>query len=468
MLMKNGTCGKFTRAALFACVLAVPAAFAGEGAWREVFAADLSNADYDPAIWHRDAEGCLTAEKDVAIWTKADYGRFELACEYNLEPAANSGVVIYCGDTKNWIPNAVEIQLLDDAAPKWKGLNPRQANLSFFGHQAPTANPAKPAGEWNRLVITADGPHLTVSLNGQKVNECDLSKWTDAKKMPDGAAIPPWLSRPWSELGPVGRIGFQGRHAGAGVKFRNVRIRPLPPPLPRSGLTLASYNIRIGCGHDDPFKLPKGSLGHLPACADVIKAAAPDFAGLQEVDRRSARVGGVDQTAAMARLCGLKGVWVEKIPNYGVSLLSREIPFAVEKTLMKGSLHTRALLVAEFADCFVANTHFPLSAEACTAAAATVRRVLASKAAVKPVFLMGDFNSTPDSAAIRALKEDFAVLSDERKFTWSAKSPDRTIDFIFVDKAHANLFKVAARDVQAHPEATDHCLVTVRLESCAR
>jgi hypothetical protein len=52
--------------------------------------------------------------------------------------------------------------------------------------------------------------------------------WTDAKKLPDGTAIPPWLSRPWAELETSGKIGFQGRHAGSGVKFRNIRIRPLP------------------------------------------------------------------------------------------------------------------------------------------------------------------------------------------------------------------------------------------------
>ena len=451
---------------MFAAALTALSALSGTEPWRDVFAADLSNADYDPAIWHRDAEGCLTAEKDVAIWTKADYGRFELVCEYNLEPAANSGVLLYCSNTKSWIPNAVEIQLLDDAAPKWKGLNPRQANLSFFGHQAPTSNPAKPAGEWNQLTVVADGPKIAVSLNGVQVNACDLSVWTDAKKLPDGSPIPPWLSRPWSDLAHIGKIGFQGRHAGAGVRFRNVKIRPLPAAKPRTALTLMSYNIRIGCGHDDPFKLPKGSLGHLPQCAAVINAVDADFIGLQEVDRCSARVGGMDQTAELARLCGRQGVWVEKIPNYGVSLLARDMPFCVEKVLMKGSLHTRVLLVAEFPDCFVANTHFPLADWACTAAAAAVRQALAPKAAKKPVFLMGDFNSTPTSAAIKALKEDFAVLSDETKFTWNAKAPDRTIDYIFVDKAHAEDYRAVSRKVEAHPEATDHCALSVSLEKC--
>ena len=199
----------------------------GEAEWRPLFDPGLSNAVFDPSVWRRDADGCLTAEKDVAIWTRDEYARFELSCEYCLEPAANSGILLYCSDTENWVPNAVEIQLIDNDAPKWKGLDPKQANLSFFGHQAPKFNPAKPAGEWNGIVVRADGKSLSVSLNGEIVNECDLSAWTDAAKLPDGSAIPPWLSRPWADLETSGRIGLQGRHAGAGVRFRNVRIRPL-------------------------------------------------------------------------------------------------------------------------------------------------------------------------------------------------------------------------------------------------
>ena len=90
-------------------------------------------------------------------------------------------------------------------------------------------------------------------------------------------------------------------------------------------ITMMSFNIRIGCGLNDPFRLPKGSLGHLPACAEVIKAANPDWVAIQEIDRCSGRVGGVDQTAELAKLCGMKGYFVKKVPNsggdYGLAIL---------------------------------------------------------------------------------------------------------------------------------------------------
>ena len=454
--MKNVTCA----VAAFAATVA----FAADG-WRPLFAPDYSDGVHDPDVWHVDADGNLTAEKDVAYWTKDEYSRFELECEYNLDPAGNSGVVIYCSDTENWIPNSVEIQLIDNGAPKWKGLNPRQANLAFFGHQAPSSNPARPAGEWNSFRLKADGPRLEVSLNGVLVNVCDLSQWTDAKRLPDGSEIPPWLSRPWSELATTGRIGFQGRHAGARVRFRNIRIRPLPAT--RRIRRLMSFNIRMGCGHDDPFRLPKGSLGYLPQCARVIGRCLPDYCGLQEVDRFSDRAGGMDQTAELAKLCGMEGSWVEKIPQYGISALYRERPFRVSKVLMKGRQHTRALMISEFPDCVIANTHYPLSEETCNAAAETTLAAVGDFAKDRPVFLMGDFNSLPDSEAVRILRREFVPISDPTVFTFPAKGPDRTIDYVFIDRAHAGAFKVLSRKVLAAPEATDHAALLVELEPLA-
>ena len=248
--------------------------------------------------------------------------------------------------------------------------------------------------------------------------------------------------------------------AGGELVFR---MAPRPPAAPSSPdakkLRLMSFNIRIGCGHDDPFKLPQGSLGHLPQCAAVIRSLQPDVVGLQEVDNGNGRTWKSDQTAELAKLCGMEGAWVEKVPGYGISVLFRRKPLKVTKTLIPGKIHTRVLLVAEFEDCIVANTHFPLSAETCANAARIVRETL--KGASKPVFLMGDFNSRPDSEAIKLLREDFAILTDEAQPTWPAKKPDRTIDFIMLDRAHAASYKTLARGVEAFPDATDHCALWV-------
>ena len=229
-------------------------------------------------------------------------------------------------------------------------------------------------------------------------------------------------------------------------------------------ITMMSFNIRIGCGLNDPFRLPKGSLGHLPACAEVIKAANPDWVAIQEIDRCSGRVGGVDQTAELAKLCGMKGYFVKKVPNsggdYGLAILSKEEPVSVSKILMPGSSHTRCVEIVEFKDYIVACTHFPLKEDFRVRAAEIVRLNLTDRS--KPVFLAGDLNALPESPEIAELKKGFTILSDTSKPTFRADNPSRCIDYILVDTAHADRVEVTGRQVVAAPEATDHCALIVR------
>ena len=64
-------------------------------------------------------------------------------------------------------------------------------------------------------------------LNGEQVNKMDMRKWTSSKKNPDGSEIPSWLSKPVAELPTHGHIGFQGKHAGAPIYFRNLKFKEL-------------------------------------------------------------------------------------------------------------------------------------------------------------------------------------------------------------------------------------------------
>ncbi len=204
-----------------------PAAHPDTSGWTAVFAPDLSNAFYPAGIWTA-SNGVFTASADEAVWTTGSHSNFVLDLEFKTAAAANSGVVLYCTDTANWIPNSVEVQILDDAAPKWKDAEPTWRCGAIFGHLAPGKPMARPAGEWNRMTITAAGPRLEVILNGERIVSADLQQWTSTKQNPDGSAIPPWLAaKPLAAQPTQGRIGFQGRHAGAAVWFRNIRIKSL-------------------------------------------------------------------------------------------------------------------------------------------------------------------------------------------------------------------------------------------------
>ena len=193
-------------------------------------AKDLAkHADFEPGVWKTIDWGnkILTAEKDSALWLKGEYENFILDLEYKLDPAANSGVIIYASDLEKWIPNSVEIQLLDDYADKWKNDPPHLKNGSIYGHVGPAKSNVKRSGEWNRMTVWAEGKHVRVMVNGRVTVDADLSTFTSATENPDGTAIPKWLSKPLAALPTRGAIGFQGKHGGARPYFRNIRIRKL-------------------------------------------------------------------------------------------------------------------------------------------------------------------------------------------------------------------------------------------------
>jgi len=194
--------------------------------WEDLFKEDLSDADFVPGVWTFE-KGVLTADEDQIIFSKKEYENFVLDLEFKMEPGANSGVVIYCTDKKDWIPNSVEVQIADDAHEKWANSPGTWQCGAIFGHLAPSEKVAKKPGEWNHMTVYCVAQMIYVVLNDKPVTTMDMSKWTSAKTNPDGSEIPSWLSRPYSELPTKGFVGLQGKHAGAKVYFRNVKITKL-------------------------------------------------------------------------------------------------------------------------------------------------------------------------------------------------------------------------------------------------
>jgi hypothetical protein len=192
--------------------------------WAALFKPDLSNAMFPKGIWTVIDGDVLTASEDQAIWSDRDYENFALDLEFKTADGSNSGVIVYASDTQNWIPNSVEIQIADDFAKQWASSPKSWQCAAIFGHQGPTKSLVKKPGEWNRMTVVCQGPKITVLLNGEKVNECDMKKFTSAKTNPDGTEVPAWLSNPLSGLATKGRIGLQGKHAGAPIFFRNVKV----------------------------------------------------------------------------------------------------------------------------------------------------------------------------------------------------------------------------------------------------
>jgi len=194
--------------------------------WQDLFAPDLSNSVFPEGIWISE-NGVLTASEDQAIWTTKDYDNFILDLEFKTASGTNSGVVVYCSDMEDWIPNSVEIQIADDYAEKWAKAPKTWHCGAIFGHLAPSKRMVKKPGNWNRFTIRCVGQKIDVVLNDERAVSMDMSLWTSAKTNPDGSEIPPWLSKPLSKQPTKGRIGLQGKHAGAPIWFRNIKIKEL-------------------------------------------------------------------------------------------------------------------------------------------------------------------------------------------------------------------------------------------------
>jgi hypothetical protein len=196
-------------------------------AWKPLFSKDLSNAKFPAGIWTRDGDGVLTASEDQAIWSEKKYKDFVLDLEFKTADDTNSGVIVHCSDRQDWIPNSIEIQIADDHSEQWSSADKTWQCAAIFGRLAAKKSLVKKPGEWNHYTITCKGKMIYVVLNGELVTEMDMSKWTDPKKNPDGSEIPGWLSKPAASLPLEGNIGLQGKHAGAPIYFRKIKIKEL-------------------------------------------------------------------------------------------------------------------------------------------------------------------------------------------------------------------------------------------------
>jgi hypothetical protein len=110
---------------------------AGES--RPLFARNLSNAE-GTSMWTFE-DDALTASADRCIWTDREYENFVLDLDFKTAESSNSGVIVYCSNMKEWIPNSVEIQILDDYGKEWQKADDKWKCGAIFGRLAPCSLP---------------------------------------------------------------------------------------------------------------------------------------------------------------------------------------------------------------------------------------------------------------------------------------------------------------------------------------
>jgi hypothetical protein len=155
----------------------------------------------------------LVCNGQPGTWLRSDkeYGDFCLRLEYQLQPGGNSGVYLRVpADGSHREGGGVEVQLLDDPAPEYQGIEPGQYSGSVYKVVAANKKVGKPAGEWNTIEINCQGSDYRVTHNGVVVVEAG--------------------EKDVAELGQRRKQGFLGlQNHRTGVRFRNIRIGPPQP-----------------------------------------------------------------------------------------------------------------------------------------------------------------------------------------------------------------------------------------------
>jgi hypothetical protein len=160
-----------------------------------------------------------TAGNRGNLYTDRDYSDFQFRFEFQLTPAANSGVGIRAPLEGDAAYVGMEIQILDDTAPVYASLQPYQYHGSVYGVIPCKRGLLKPVGEWNSEEIIARGSRIQVILNGTVIVDGDILEASRNGTIDHQQH--PGLQR------AAGRIGWLSHDSV--VRFRNIRIKDLAP-----------------------------------------------------------------------------------------------------------------------------------------------------------------------------------------------------------------------------------------------
>lgn len=228
---------------------------------------------------------------------------------------------------------------------------------------------------------------------------------------------------------------------------------------PRSDteLRIVSYNIKHGRGND--------AVVDLDRTAGVLRALRPDIVGLQEVDDRAARSGGVPQAAWVGERLGLQHAFGRFMDfqggGYGLAILTRYPIVSIRAVPLPDGNEPRVALAVEVRlpgdrPLVIVNVHFDWVRDDGFRYAQAEALTEYLDALTTPYVLLGDFNDVPESRTLALFKSratEAAKPADDR-LTFPSTGPAREIDFIFFSPPAA--FTPAEVRVITEPVASDH------------
>ncbi len=156
--------------------------------------------------------------------TREEFGDFELEFDWKVAPKSNSGVMVRVLESEaQTYFSGPEYQVLDDAAhglaaDDWHSCG------GLYELAQPLHKPARAPGEWNQGRIVIRDWQVEHWLNGARVLALDLAS-DEGKQRIASSKFSAW---PAFASARRGRIALQDH--GDEVAYRNLKLRPLPPP----------------------------------------------------------------------------------------------------------------------------------------------------------------------------------------------------------------------------------------------
>lgn len=217
-----------------------------------------------------------------------------------------------------------------------------------------------------------------------------------------------------------------------------------------------TYNVHNGVGLDKKRDHQR--------IAQIIESQMPDFVAIQEVDSATNRSGQSFVLGEIGEGAGMHHVFAPAINFdgglYGIGLLSRAAPDSIRRIPLPGREESRMLLLAHFKDCIIIDTHLSLTPEDALSSIQIIKNEI-SNAGGKPIILMGDLNSLPDSPVIKELQREFTIISPVHTPTFPANLPTEQIDYVMISKGSS--FSVTRSEVLDEQMASDHRPIVVSL-----
>jgi len=158
----------------------------------------------------------------LLYWTGGKVGNCKIRVIYKMrDNNDNSGVFVRIPiePREEWMPVHYGYEVQIDNHPETSGEDEYHVTGTLYSLTKPLSKPGKPGPEWNTMIITLDGLHTIVEVNGQKVTD-----YTEGQPVPDKK----FDFEPQRGPRPAeGWFGLQNHSDNDIVFFKDVSIQPL-------------------------------------------------------------------------------------------------------------------------------------------------------------------------------------------------------------------------------------------------